>query len=102
VKINLETTQEGGAFFVSFTHVRDGENYHTYIRLEDIKSWESVAMSRDQNKASRWCLKTAQGDTYYTLSNFNEIMTTSRWYPRLSDGKGLGRVSDERLYVEDK
>jgi len=102
VKINLETTQEGGAFFVSFTHVRDGENYHAYIRLEDIKSWESVAMSSKHDRATRWRLQTVQGDSYYTLSNFTEIMTTSCWYPRPSDGKGLGRVSDERLYVEDK
>jgi len=39
MKINVETAQEGGAYFVNFTHVREGENYHAYIRLEDVKFW---------------------------------------------------------------
>lgn len=98
MKINVDTTNPGGAFFVSFTHVRGDENYHTFIRLEDIKSWESVTNSGNADRATRWCLKTIHGDTYYTLSNFNEIMTTSRWYPRPTDGDGLGRVGDNQLY----
>ena len=99
MKINLETAQEGGAFFVSFTHVRDDENYHTFIRLEDIKSWESIVGSGNPDRASRWCLKTRDGASYYTLSNFNEIMTTSRWYPRPTDGTGIGRLSDQNLFL---
>jgi hypothetical protein len=98
MKINLETAQDGGAFFVSFTHVRDGENYHAFIRLEDIKSWESIVGSGSHDRSSRWRLKTRDGDCYYTLSNFHEIMTTTQWYPRDADGKGMGRVGDERLY----
>ncbi len=102
MKINVDTAQQSGAFFVNFTHVRDGENYHTFIRLEDIKSWESVAAPGSVDRASRWCLRTTQGDTYYTLNNFNEIMTTSNWYPRTTDGKGLGRVGDDRLYSREE
>lgn len=98
MKINLETPQEKGAFFVSFTHVRDGDNYHAYIRLEDIRSWEASVNSSDADRATRWRLQTTSGDIYYTLSNFHEIMTTTRWYPRPSDGSGMGRVGDERLY----
>ena len=102
MKINLDTAQEGGAFFVNFTHVREGENYHTFMRLEDIKSWESIAMSPQHDRATRWRLQTVHGDNYYTLNNFNEIMTTSRWYPRPSDGNGLGRVGDDRLYTKEE
>jgi len=99
MKINVEAEQQGGAFFVSFTHVRDGENYHAFIRLEDIKSWEAIVGSGNHDRSSRWRLKTNQGDLYYTLSNFHEIMTTSRWYPRSSDGTGIGRLGDDNLYV---
>lgn len=102
MKINVDTAQQSGAFFVNFTHVRDGENYHTFIRLEDITSWESVASPGNKDRAKRWRLRTRQGDSYYTLSNFNEIMTTSNWYPRPNDGKGLGRVGDDRLYSRDE
>ena len=98
MKINLDTAQEGGAYFVNFTHVREGENYHAYIRLEDVKSWESVAMSSKHDRAARWRLQTVQGDSYYTLNNFTEIMTTSKWYPRSTDGTGQGRVGDDQLY----
>ena len=102
MKINLETAQDGGAFFVSFTHVRDGDNYHAYIRLEDIKSWEAAVSSHGDDRATRWSLQTTNGDIYYTLSNFHEIMTTTRWYPRPSDGSGIGRVGDERLYSREE
>lgn len=102
MRINLDTIQEGGAFFVSFAHVRDGENYHTHIRLEDVKSWEAAAGSQESDRTTRWRLQTTQGDSCYTLSNFHEIMTTSRWYPRPSDGAGQGRVGDDRLYSRDE
>lgn len=98
MKINVDSSQEGGAYFVSFTHVVDGENYHTYLRLEDIKSWTATAMSDHVDRSTRWRLETVNGDNYYTLSNFNEIMTTSKWYPRSTDGRGLGRVGDDHLY----
>lgn len=98
MKINVDSTREAGANFVDFTHVRNGENYHAFIRLQDIKSWESIAMSGKADRATRWRLTTVQGDVYYTLNNFNEIMTTTRWYPRPSDGRHTGRVGDERLY----
>jgi len=100
MKINVESTQEGGAFFVNFTHVRDGKNYHTYIRLENIKSWESTTESRQADRATRWILETMQGDRYYTLSNFNHIMSTVTWFPRPSDGRGNGRIGDTYLYDE--
>jgi len=102
VKLNLDTTTDGTAHFVNFTHVRDGENFHIYIKLEDIKSWESVASSSAHDRATRWCLTTAQGDAYYTLNNFTEIMTTSCQYPRLTDGRGHGRVGDQFLYKKDE
>jgi len=102
MKINVESSQSGGAYFVNFTHVKDGDNYHAYIKMEDIKSWESVAMSRKHDKFTRWKLTTIQGDIYYTLNNFGHIMTTSRWYPRPSDGHGTGRVADSYLYDNEE
>lgn len=98
MKINVDSSQEGGAYFVNFTHVSAGKSYHAYIRLNDIKLWESVAMSGGHDKATRWKLITIQGDIYYTLNNFNHIMTTARWYPRDSDGAGQGRIADDCLY----
>ena len=98
MKLNLDATPESMTYYVNFTHVRDGDNFHIYIKLEDIKCWESVAMSGAHDRSTRWCLTTVQGDTYYTLNNFNEIMTTSTLYPRPSDGKSTGRVPDQCLY----
>lgn len=98
MKLNLDATPEAKAHYVNFTHVRDGENFHIYIKLEDIKCWESVAMSGTHDRATRWCLTTVQGDVYYTLNNFNEIMTTCILYPRSSDGQCQGRVPDRYLY----
>jgi len=100
VKLNLDATPQSTAYYVNFTHVRDGDNFHTYLKLEDIKCWESVAMSGAHDRATRWRLVTVQGDIYYTLNTFNEIMTTSRLYPRPSDGNGTGRMGDEYLYEE--
>ena len=100
MKLNLDTTTDGTSYYVNFTHVRDGDNVHTYIKLDDIKSWESVAMSGAHDRATRWRLTTVQGDNYYTLNNFTEIMTTSRRYPGSTDGRGHGRVGDEFLYEE--
>ena len=100
MKINVDSSQDGGTYFVNFTHVRDGENYHAYIKLEDVKAWESVAVSRSANRATRWKLTTVQGDTYYTLNNFDHIMSTSRWFPRPQDGTGSGRISDSYLYQD--
>jgi len=102
MKINVESSQEAGANFVNFTHVRDGKNFHTYIRLQDIKSWESIAGSGRADRTTRWRLNTVQGDVYYTLNNFNEIMTTNKWYPRHGDGNGVGRVDDRYLYRPEK
>ena len=101
MKINVDSHQEGGAYFVSFTHVANKINYHTYIRLEDIKSWTSVAKSGGADRSTRWLLETKDGDVYYTLTNFNEIMETSKWYPRSTDGRGAGRIADNHLYGED-
>ena len=100
MKINVDSSQSGGAYFVNFTHVKDGDSYHAYIKLEDIKSWESVAMSGNHDKSTRWKLTTVQGDIYYTLNNFGHIMSTSSWYPRSSDGRGTGRVADCHLYAD--
>ena len=98
MNLNLDTNSASSEYFVIFTHVRDGENYHVYIKLNDIKSWESVAMSSKADRATRWKLTTVQNDVYYTLSNFNEIMTTNRKFPRSKDGRGMGRVGDDWLY----
>jgi hypothetical protein len=100
MKINVDSSQDGGAYFVNFTHVRDGDNYHAYIKLEDIKAWESVAASRRHDRSTRWKLTTTQGDVYYTLNNFDHIMSTSRWFPRPKDGSGSGRISDSYLYTD--
>ena len=102
MKLNLDTTTDGTSYYVNFTHVRDGDNFHIYIKLEDIKSWESVAMSGDQDRATRWRLTTVQEDTYYTRNNFTEIMRTSYRYPRPADGRNQGRVGDEFLYKKDE
>jgi len=98
VILNIDDSNDISEYFVNFTHVRDGENYHIYIRLKDIKSWESIARSRDRDRSTRWKLTTTQGDVYYTLNNFSHIMTTSTKYPRPADGSGIGRVGDEQLY----
>jgi hypothetical protein len=98
MNLSLDTSVDEGEYFINFTHVRDGENYHIYLRLKDIKLWESVAMSRSHDRATRWRLETVHGDVYFTLNNFNEIMTTSRKYPRSTDGSGTGRVGDDYLY----
>ncbi|MAF25060.1 hypothetical protein CL634_05740 [bacterium] len=98
MKINLDSSQEGGTYFVNFTHVENGDNYHTYIKLEDIKSWESIAESGGADRSTRWKLTTIQGDIYYTLNTFNDIMSTTNWYPRPSDGSGHGRLADTHLY----
>lgn len=102
MKLNLDATKDSTAYFVNFTHVRDGENFHAYIKLEDIKAWESIARSSKYDRATRWRLLTVQGDVYYTLNNFNEIMTTAQLYPRPTDGKGCGRVGDHYLYKKDE
>jgi len=98
VILNLDDSPDISVYFINFTHVCEGQNYHIYIRLSDIKSWESVAMSTTHDRATRWKLTTNQGDTYYTLNNFNEIMSTVRKYPRAIDGAGHGRVGDDYLY----
>lgn len=102
MNLNLDTTTDESEYFINFTHVRDGDNFHIYLKLKDVKSWESVAMSAKADRATRWRLITVQNDVYYTLNNFNEIMTTSRRYPRPNDGKGTGRVGDERLYNKER
>ena len=98
MNLNLDTTPDISEHFVNFTHVRDGDNFHIYIRMRDIKSWESVAMSSKHDRSTRWKLTTIHGDEYFTLNNFSEIMTTCRQYPRPSDGAGTGRVGDSCLY----
>jgi hypothetical protein len=98
VDLSLNTDADRSDYFVNFTHVRDGENYHIYLRLEHIKSWEAIAMSGSADRATRWRLTTTQGDTYYTLNNFNDIMTTCKKYPRAGDGNNCGRVGDSYLY----
>ena len=100
MKINLEAAREQGAYFIDFTHVRNGKNYHAYIRLNVIKCWEREIESLD--RASRWSLKTIHGDVYYTLNSFHEIMDTNKWYPVLREGKSNGIISHSLLYREDE
>jgi len=96
MKINVEGGTEIGAYFVNFTHVRKGKNYHVYIRMDDIKSFDSDLKS--QNRATRWRLETTSGDVYYTLNSFIDIMDTNRWYPQHREGKKTGFVMNEILY----
>ena len=102
MNLSLEDTYDGSEYYVNFTHVRGGENYHAYIRLKDIKSWESVAMASSADRSTRWRLTTVQGDEYFTLNTFSHIMETSRKFPRPGDGRGMGRVSDAHLYRENE
>jgi len=102
VNLSLDTDKDPADYFVNFTHVRNDDNFHIYIRLSDIKSWESIAKSGGADRSTRWKLTTIQGDIYYTLNSFNEIMTTSRKYPRTTDGSGHGRVGDAYLYRNDE
>ena len=96
MKINVEGDTEIGAYFVNFTHVRKGRNYHAYIRMDDIKSFEHDIESHD--RSSRWRLETNGGDVYYTLNSFIELMDTNSWYPKRREGAKSGFVMRELLY----
>jgi hypothetical protein len=96
MKINVEGDTEIGAYFVSFTHVRKGRNYHAYIRMDDIKSFENDIESQD--RATRWRLETNSGDIYYTLNSFMELMDTNSWHPKRREGSKSGFVMRELLY----
>ena len=103
MKINLEAAREEmGAYFVDFTHVRKGKNYHAYIRFNDIKSWEREISNKAQDRATRWRLETVHGDVYYTLNSFIEIMDTNKWFPRRHEGSSNGILSNALLYREEE
>jgi len=96
MKINVEAAQEAGAYFVNFTYVKKGKNYHAYIRMDDIKSFQ--AELRSQERDQRWRLETKSGDVYYTLNSFIDIMDTNMWFPKNREGKTNGFVLNELLY----
>ena len=96
MKINVEGTHEHGAYFVDFTYVHEEKNYHAYIRMDDIKSFQVDLKS--QERATRWRLETVSGDVYYTLNSFIDIMDTNRWFPKHREGHKSGFVVNELLY----
>ena len=96
MKINVEGTHEHGAYFVDFTYVHEEKNYHAYIRMDDIKSFQVDLKS--QERATRWRLETVSGDVYYTLNSFIDIMDTNRWFPKHREGRKSGFVVNELLY----
>jgi hypothetical protein len=96
MKINVEGAQETGAYFVDFTYVHNSKNYHAYIRMDDIKSFQCDMKSQD--RATRWRLETVSGDIYYTLNSFIDIMDTNRWFPKHREGPKNGFVVNELLY----
>jgi len=96
MKINVEGTHEPGAYFVDFTYVKNDKNYHAYIRMDDIKSFQVDLKSQD--RSTRWRLETVSGDVYYTLNSFIDIMDTNRWFPEHREGSKSGFVVNELLY----
>ena len=100
MRINVEGDTEIGAYFVNFVHVRDGKNFHADIRMDDIKSFESEVGNQD--RSTRWRLKTNGGDVYYTLNSFIDIMDTNKWYPKHREGKKSGFVMRELLYRQEE
>lgn len=96
MKINVEGGYEPGAYFVNFIYVREMRNYHAYIRMDDIKSFQVDLKSTD--RGTRWRLETASGDIYYTLNSFIEIMDTNKWFPINREGTTSGFVMNELLY----
>ena len=100
MKINVEGGHEEGAYFVNFTYVKDSKNHHAYIRMDDIKSFQSDLKSQD--RSTRWRLETVGGDIYYTLNSFIDIMDTNRWFPKHREGRKNGFVLNELLYREEE
>ena len=96
MKINVEGTHEPGAYFVNFTYVHNSKNYHAYIRMDDIRSFQADYKSQD--RATRWRLETTSGEVYYTLNSFMDIMDTNRWFPKHREGRKNGFVVNELLY----
>jgi len=97
MKINVDDAPVPGAYFVNFTHVREDKNYHVYMRMDDIKSFESDVKGQS-DRSHRWRLETVHGDVYYTLNTFIDIMDTNRWFPTRREGEKSGFVVDELLY----
>jgi len=100
MKINVDAAREEGAYFVNFTYVKDSKNHHAYIRMDDIKSFQSDLKSQD--RSTRWRLETVGGDIYYTLNSFIDIMDTNRWFPKHREGRKNGFVLNELLYREEE
>jgi len=96
VKINIDPGHEPGAYFVNFTYVHNSKNYHAYIRMDDIRSFQVDLKSQD--RATRWRLEAAGGEIYYTLNSFVDIMDTNRWFPKRREGRKSGFVVNELLY----
>ena len=75
MKINVEGTHEPGAYFVDFTYVKNDKNYHAYIRMDDIKSFQVDLKSQD--RSTRWRLETVSGDavsyTHLTLPTIYSV-----------------------------
>ena len=95
MKFNLESEQQGGAYFVQIDHIREGEEYTTFVRMDDIKSWESNRKNK-MGDQWRWTLTTVQGDVYKVTENFRHIMSTADWYPREVDVSKNARRTWER------
>ena len=95
MKFNLESEQQGGAYFVQVDHIRDGEEYTTFVRMDDIKCWESNRKKKVGDHWS-WTLTTVQGDTYNVTESFRHIMSTADWYPREVDVDKNARRTWER------
>jgi len=104
MKFNLETQPDAGAYFINFTHVKGGNYYHAYVRLDDVVSWESEIVtyadsaekrSAHSNGQENWVL-TTNHRSYKTVQNFNEIMDTCNWHsPRTTSvGSPTGRLDD--------
>jgi len=96
MKINVEGGHEEGAYFVDFTYVEKGKNYHAHIRMNDIKSFQVDLKSQD--RSARWRLETVSGEVYYTLNSFIDIMDTNTWFPKHREGRKNGFVVNELLY----
>jgi hypothetical protein len=95
MKINLESEQQGGSYFVRVDHMRDGSPRTTFLRMEDIKSWESNTKSKVDDRWD-WTLTTVQGDVYHVTDNFRHIMSSADWYPREVDVRKNGRRTWEQ------
>ena len=95
MKFNLESEQQGGAYFVRVDHIRDGEKLTSFIRMDDVKNWETNSKSKVGDQWN-WTLTTVHGDVYHVTDNFRHIMSSADWYPREVDVARNGRRTWEQ------